>query len=63
MSLRAMFVGGPTWETIGLGEKIADGLLSKSSRTVVLPPGQKMGLGAIAPLCIRSTHHQTAGCC
>jgi hypothetical protein len=31
--------GGATWETIGLGKKRTNGLLSKSSCTVVLPPG------------------------
>jgi hypothetical protein len=31
--------GGTTWETTGLGKKRTNGLLSKSSYTVVLPPG------------------------
>jgi hypothetical protein len=47
-----MFVGGPTWETIGLGKKMTNGLLSKSSSTMVQPPGKKMGSGAIAALYI-----------
>jgi hypothetical protein len=55
--------GGPTWETIGPGEKIADGLLSKSSCTMVLPPGQKTVLGLPHPYVYEQPHHQAAGCC
>jgi hypothetical protein len=41
-----MFVGKPTWETIGLGKKkVTNGFLSKSSSTMVLPAGQKTVLG------------------
>jgi hypothetical protein len=51
-----MFVGGPTWETIGLEKKMTNGLLSKSSSTMVLPPGQKMVLGLLHP-CIYAQPH------
>jgi hypothetical protein len=41
-------------------EKIMNGLLSKSSNTMVLPLGEKMGPGAVAPLYICST--ASSGC-
>jgi hypothetical protein len=44
---------------IGNG-KMMNGLLGKSSSTMVLPPGQKMGPGAITPLYICST--ASSGC-
>jgi hypothetical protein len=44
-----MFVGEPTWETIGLGKKMTNGLLNRSSSTMVLPPGQKTVLGLSHP--------------
>jgi hypothetical protein len=34
-------LGEATWETIELGERMADGLLSESSSIMVLCPGQK----------------------
>jgi hypothetical protein len=49
--------GGVTMETTGLGKKMADGLLSKSSSTMVLPPRQKTGPRAIAPLYIYMLNH------
>jgi hypothetical protein len=45
-----MFVEGPTWETTGLGKKITNSLLNKSSSTMVLPPGKKMVLGYCTPI-------------
>jgi hypothetical protein len=52
-----MFVREPTWETTGLRKKMTNGLLIESSSTMVLPPGQKMGPGAIAPLYIYMLNH------
>jgi hypothetical protein len=40
--------------------KMINGLLSEPSSTMVLPPGQKMGPGAIAPLYICSM--ASSGC-
>jgi hypothetical protein len=55
--------GGTTWETIGLGKKMTNGLLSKSSSTMVLSPGQKMDLGLSHPYVYAQPHHRAAGCC
>jgi hypothetical protein len=40
--------------------KMTNGLLTESSSTMVLPPGQKTGPGAITPLYISST--TSSGC-
>jgi hypothetical protein len=53
--------GGTTWETIELGKKMTNGLLSKSSSTVVLPPGQKVVLGLLHPYIYAHPHHQATG--
>jgi hypothetical protein len=62
LTLHAMFVGGPTWETIWLRKKMTNGLLSKSSSTMVLPPGQKTVLGLLHPNIHAQSHHQPTSC-
>jgi hypothetical protein len=58
-------LGRPTWETTGVEKKMTNGPLSKSSSTVVLPPGQEMVLGLLHPCIYAQPHHQAqaAGYC
>jgi hypothetical protein len=50
MSLHAMFVEGPTWETTGLGKKMTNGLLSKSSSTTSCHLSKRQSWGYHTPM-------------
>jgi hypothetical protein len=55
--------GGTTMGDHWLGKKMTNGLLSKSSSTMVLPPGQKTVLGLLCLSIDAQLHHQFAGYC